>query len=171
MNTDLMTPAEVAALLRVDPKTVTRWAVAGKLRSIRTMGGHRRYYRADIEAHLAGTLTGAPVAPVHPCAVPERRDLEGRTFTVERLPEDVNVAPAEHFGKLAVISRLDGRFDEVALVAGDGDTAERMQTIADALAITCGLERLDARYGNTMAEAMDEIEGIGGGATLTGGAR
>ena len=39
----LLTPAEVAALFRVDPKTVTRWARAGKLTSLRTLGGHRRY--------------------------------------------------------------------------------------------------------------------------------
>lgn len=37
----LLTPAEVAALFRVDPKTVTRWAKAGKLTAIRTLGGHR----------------------------------------------------------------------------------------------------------------------------------
>ena len=35
----LMTPAEVAAMFRVDPKTATRWAKAGKLTSIRTLGG------------------------------------------------------------------------------------------------------------------------------------
>ena len=34
----LLTPAEVAALFRVDPKTVTRWANSGKLTSIRTLG-------------------------------------------------------------------------------------------------------------------------------------
>jgi excisionase family DNA binding protein len=39
----LLTPAEVAALFRVDPKTVTRWARSGKLACIRTLGGHRRY--------------------------------------------------------------------------------------------------------------------------------
>lgn len=39
----LMTPAEVAVLFRVNPKTVTRWAVRGKLPFIRTLGGHRRY--------------------------------------------------------------------------------------------------------------------------------
>lgn len=39
----LMTPAEVAALFRVDPKTVSRWAEAGKLPSVRTLGGHRRF--------------------------------------------------------------------------------------------------------------------------------
>ncbi|WP_110208855.1 BldC family transcriptional regulator [Nocardioides daejeonensis] len=44
----LLTPAEVAALFRVDPKTVTRWAKAGKISSIRTLGGHRRFRREEI---------------------------------------------------------------------------------------------------------------------------
>ena len=48
----LLTPAEVAALFRVDPKTVTRWAQQGKLRSIRTLGGHRRYREAEIQQFL-----------------------------------------------------------------------------------------------------------------------
>ena len=50
----LLTPREVAALFRVDPKTVTRWAKAGKLASVRTLGGHRRYRAADVEALLHG---------------------------------------------------------------------------------------------------------------------
>ena len=49
----LLTPAEVAAMFRVDPKTVTRWAQQGKLHSIRTLGGHRRYSEAEIQAFLA----------------------------------------------------------------------------------------------------------------------
>ena len=49
----LLTPAEVAALFRVDPKTVTRWAKAGKLTSIRTLGGHRRYKASEVYALLA----------------------------------------------------------------------------------------------------------------------
>jgi excisionase family DNA binding protein len=48
----LLTPAEVAALFRVDPKTVTRWAQRGKIRSIRTLGGHRRYSEAEVQAFL-----------------------------------------------------------------------------------------------------------------------
>ena len=44
----LLTPAEVATMFRVDPKTVTRWAKAGKLTSIRTLGGHRRYRESDV---------------------------------------------------------------------------------------------------------------------------
>jgi excisionase family DNA binding protein len=50
----LLTPAEVATLFRVDPKTVTRWAKAGKLTSIRTLGGHRRYRETEVRALLAG---------------------------------------------------------------------------------------------------------------------
>ena len=49
----LLTPAEVAAAFRVDPKTVTRWAKAGKLRSIRTLGGHRRYDEAEVQALIS----------------------------------------------------------------------------------------------------------------------
>jgi excisionase family DNA binding protein len=45
----LLTPAEVAKLFRVDPKTVTRWAKAGKLTPIRTLGGHRRYRQSEVQ--------------------------------------------------------------------------------------------------------------------------
>ncbi len=50
----LLTPAEVASMFRVDPKTVTRWAKAGKLTSIRTLGGHRRYPENEVLSLLAG---------------------------------------------------------------------------------------------------------------------
>ena len=49
---NLLTPAEVASLFRVDPKTVTRWAKAGKLTSIRTLGGHRRYKESEVRTLL-----------------------------------------------------------------------------------------------------------------------
>jgi excisionase family DNA binding protein len=52
----LLTPAEVAALFRVDPKTVSRWAKAGKLTSIKTLGGHRRYRESDVAALLKSNL-------------------------------------------------------------------------------------------------------------------
>ena len=60
----LLTPAEVAALLRVDPKTVTRWARGGKLSSIRTTGGHRRYSESEVRGFLNGwQRTSSPHAP------------------------------------------------------------------------------------------------------------
>lgn len=50
----LLTPAEVAAMFRVDPKTVTRWARDGRLASIRTLGGHRRYRESEVLGLLNG---------------------------------------------------------------------------------------------------------------------
>jgi excisionase family DNA binding protein len=51
----LLTPGEVAALFRVDAKTVTRWAQAGKLSAIKTLGGHRRFKESEIRALLQPT--------------------------------------------------------------------------------------------------------------------
>ena len=49
----LLTPAEVAALFGVDPKTVRTWADAGKFGPgavIRTPSGHRRYKAGPVLA-------------------------------------------------------------------------------------------------------------------------
>jgi excisionase family DNA binding protein len=48
----LLTPAQVAAIVFVDPKTVSRWARAGKIASTLTPGGHRRFRSSDVEALL-----------------------------------------------------------------------------------------------------------------------
>lgn len=50
---ELLRPAEVAAMFLVEPKTVTRWATTGKVNSIRTPGGHRRYLKSEMLALLA----------------------------------------------------------------------------------------------------------------------
>lgn len=54
----LLTPAEVAAMFRVNPKTVTRWARAGKISAIRTLGGHRRFRASEIRMFLAQVEQG-----------------------------------------------------------------------------------------------------------------
>ena len=59
----LLTPGEVAALFRVDPKTVTRWAASGRISSIRTPGGHRRYREVEIRALLGIDADPAPSSP------------------------------------------------------------------------------------------------------------
>jgi excisionase family DNA binding protein len=55
---ELLKPAEVAQMYKVDPKTVTRWAKAGKMTSIRTPGGHRRYRKAEVLALMSRTAEG-----------------------------------------------------------------------------------------------------------------
>lgn len=59
----LLTPGEVASLFRVDPKTVTRWAAAGRISSIRTPGGHRRFRESEVRALLAGEPPAPRAAP------------------------------------------------------------------------------------------------------------
>ena len=56
----LLTPAEVAALFRVNPKTVTRWARAGKITAIRTLGGHRRFRASEVRRSLDGMADTGP---------------------------------------------------------------------------------------------------------------
>ena len=51
--------AEVADLLHVSPKTVSRWAKEGKLPFLKTLGGHRRYPEAEIR-ELATELQVQP---------------------------------------------------------------------------------------------------------------
>jgi excisionase family DNA binding protein len=50
---ELLTPSEVAAMFRVNPKTVTRWARAGRISYIKTLGGHRRFKASEIRRLLA----------------------------------------------------------------------------------------------------------------------
>lgn len=48
-ESERLTPQQVADLFHVDPKTVARWARAGKLDFTTTLGGHRRYFRDQVE--------------------------------------------------------------------------------------------------------------------------
>jgi len=57
----LLTPGEVARLFRVDPKTVARWDKEGKLTSVKTLGGHRRYPQEQLNSLLQGTPASGDV--------------------------------------------------------------------------------------------------------------
>ena len=56
---NLLTPGEVAQMFRVDPKTVTRWAASGRIGSIRTPGGHRRFRESEVKDLLDDRSVGA----------------------------------------------------------------------------------------------------------------
>jgi excisionase family DNA binding protein len=60
---ELFTPAEAARRLGVTPNTVTRWSRAGRISSIQTMGGHRRFRRSEVE-RVQDEANIAPDAPV-----------------------------------------------------------------------------------------------------------
>jgi excisionase family DNA binding protein len=86
----LLTPAEVAQLFRVDPKTVTRWAKAGKITSLRTLGGHRRYRESEVrnllgEAESASWRAGAFCRVLNALTVGEQTSGAGMTSSTIRL--------------------------------------------------------------------------------------
>jgi excisionase family DNA binding protein len=58
----LLTPAEVAHIFRVDPKTVQRWGEQGRLSSLRTLGGHRRFRESEVRELLNATEQKAKAA-------------------------------------------------------------------------------------------------------------
>ncbi len=71
------TRAEVARLFEVAPNTINRWVLAGRLPSILTPGGRRRY---PVEAilRLARELAQAAVAPGRASSAPAERTARGR---------------------------------------------------------------------------------------------
>lgn len=73
----LLTPGEVAALFRVDPKTVTRWAAAGRIGSIRTPGGHRRFRESEVRALLEGEGALEPEGESTPPSQQQQNDGAG----------------------------------------------------------------------------------------------
>lgn len=50
----LLSPGEVGALFRVDPRTVTKWARSGRISRVRTPGGHSRFRESEVRALLEG---------------------------------------------------------------------------------------------------------------------
>jgi excisionase family DNA binding protein len=53
--------SDVAKMLHVSPKTVSRWAKEGRLPHLSTLGGHRRFPSSEIEKlmiELSGERAG-----------------------------------------------------------------------------------------------------------------
>ena len=52
IDEQLLRPGQVAALFQVNRRTITDWARAGKLSSIITPGGHRRFRAREVRRLL-----------------------------------------------------------------------------------------------------------------------
>jgi len=49
---ELITPKQASQLLNVTTDCLRKWEILGKLKCVKTMGGHRRYKLLDIEKLL-----------------------------------------------------------------------------------------------------------------------
>ncbi|RCG21936.1 helix-turn-helix domain-containing protein [Sphaerisporangium album] len=124
----LLTPGEVAKMFRVDPSTVTRWANAGKLASIRTPGGVRRFYEAEVRALLHGKPSD--MHGVEQAATDWPRHSVGvEPVTAELRQADPSVPLA---ARKAVVERREGRFGKVCTT--DLDIADMGLTDLEAAA-------------------------------------
>jgi excisionase family DNA binding protein len=57
---DLMLPSQVAAIWKINAKSVIRWVKAGRIRSVKTAGGHHRIPVSAVRASLIdGGFTAA----------------------------------------------------------------------------------------------------------------
>ena len=56
-------PGQVARMLHVSPKTVSRWADKGLIPCVTTLGGHRRFQRSTLE-RIRREMYGGPAASV-----------------------------------------------------------------------------------------------------------
>jgi hypothetical protein len=141
---ELLTPAGVAALLFVDPKTVTRWARAGKLDAILTPGGHRRYLRSDVLAIMSGKhhsqhlVPGPSFSPMFetvpaPRAAP--RDQQDPEPAATPLAHDAEVLRADQYAAAALVA------DAVAVaIETDADEAAAA-VIVTAAAVAAAAEK------------------------------
>lgn len=99
--------AEVADLFNVSPNTITRWADAGKLHYVRTLGGHRRYEK-ETTLELLNSQLAEPYPPEvnPPGEAIERSTLKSKTkeeadrvnrtiLHIPRLYGDHHVAPVQ----------------------------------------------------------------------------
>ena len=57
IDDEYLRAGEAAQLLNVSPKTVSRWADQGRITHIVTLGGHRRFPRAEID-RISKVMTG-----------------------------------------------------------------------------------------------------------------
>lgn len=100
----LMTPGEVAAIFRVDPKTVSRWAKAGRISSIRTPGGHRRYRESEVRSAAEDEWGSAQVEETAVAALKRTaRAWRARMAVAERNGQGVAWRP----DTLALIAAID----------------------------------------------------------------
>jgi hypothetical protein len=130
---ELLTPGAVAALLFVDPKTVTRWAVSGRLHAIRTPGGHRRYLRSDVLAIMAGVHPNQRPGEGSPDEAQERVRVPAQlgSPTLTSSPEDID--------RQAAAAVVVAEAVAVALEAVATDAAETV--VATAAAVTAAARR------------------------------
>lgn len=94
---DLYTPRDAAERLGISYPTIKQWLYRGKLRAVKTPGGHYRIHESDIQAILHADSPAAPKQKKLTSSVSGRNQLVGKVVQV----------------------RFDGLLAQVKLAIGD----------------------------------------------------
>jgi excisionase family DNA binding protein len=128
----LLPPGEVAAMFRVDPRTVTRWAQTGKLTSIRTLGGHRRYRETEVRGLLA--TPGDRPALGHVTHSISVEIITPALRSAGDLPADAHIVITERHG--GRVTRFCSTDQDVIVPEGVDTTAFMVQIARNVAAVT-----------------------------------
>jgi molybdopterin-binding protein len=129
----LLTPREAAAQIGVSYPAIKQWILAGKLRTIKTPGGHHRIPQAALKRYLP--------APARPPAAASRerfRNVSGRNQLVGVIVE----------------VKISGLLAKVVLEIGDPPKAQRITSIITADAV----REMQLRKGQPAAALMKSTE-------------
>ena len=74
---DPLTPAQAAKFLGVSYQSVKQWIYKGKIRSVRTPGGHHRIPRGEVERLAQAPIRAKSAAPAGMDAISGRNKLRG----------------------------------------------------------------------------------------------
>jgi molybdopterin-binding protein len=129
----LLTPREAAAAVGVSYPTVKHWILTGKLKTIRTPGGHHRIPGAALKRYL-------PPIPKPPGAASRERfrNVSGRNQLVGTIVE----------------VKISGLLARVVLEIGQPPRAQRITSIITADAV----REMQLRKGQTAAALMKSTE-------------
>jgi molybdopterin-binding protein len=129
----LLNPREAAAAIGVSYPTIKQWIIAGKLKTIKTAGGHHRIPQSALKRYL-------PTASARPAATSRERfrNVSGRNQLVGTIVE----------------VRISGLLAKVVLEIGGPPRAQRITSIITADAV----REMQLRKGQTAAALMKSTE-------------
>jgi len=129
----VLTPREAAAAIGISYPTIKQWILAGKLRTIKTAGGHHRVPSAALQRYLP--------APARPPAATSRerfRAVSGRNQVVGTIVE----------------VKISGLLAKVVLEIGESPRTQRITSIITADAV----REMQLRKGQAAAALMKSTE-------------
>jgi molybdopterin-binding protein len=125
----LLTPREAAAQIGVSYPTIKQWILAGKLRTIKTAGGHHRIPQSALKRYLP-----APAAPPRVTSRERFRTVSGRNQLIGTIVE----------------VKISGLLAKIVLAIGD----QRITSIITADAV----REMQLRKGQTAAALIKSTE-------------